>query len=93
MLTYPNIDPVALGVGPLKIHWYGITYLVGFVGAYAVAYPRVKKSGGVWTVEQLQDLLFYVALGVVVGGRIGYMLFYDFTTFWHAPWKIGRAHV
>jgi len=88
MLTYPNIDPVALGLGPLKIHWYGITYLVGFVCAYAAAYPRVKRSAGVWSVEQLQDLLFYVALGVVLGGRIGYMLFYDFTTLMRAPWTL-----
>ena len=97
MLTYPNIDPIALHLGTWHlfgrvfqpaIHWYGVTYLVGFVVCYAAAYSRVKKAAGLWTVEQLQDLLFYVALGVVAGGRIGYMLFYDFTTLIHEPWTL-----
>lgn len=76
MLTYPEIDPVAISLGPLKIHWYGLMYLVGFVGAYALAWLRVRRPGSGWTTEQLSDLLFYVALGVVLGGRVGYMLFY-----------------
>ena len=87
MLTYPNIDPVALPLGTWHlfghvfqpaIHWYGITYLVGFLGGYYCMYLRSKKPGSVWNAVQLQDLLFYVALGVVLGGRSGYMLFYDF---------------
>src|SRR5579859_1565730 len=88
MLTYPNIDPIALGIGPLKVHWYGITYLVGFLGAYWCMYLRGRRPGSGWTAEQLQDLLFYVALGVVGGGRLGYMLFYDFPDFVHAPWTL-----
>ncbi|HEV2110873.1 MAG TPA: prolipoprotein diacylglyceryl transferase [Gammaproteobacteria bacterium] len=88
MLTYPNIDPVAFGIGPLKVHWYGITYLVGFLGGYWCMYLRSRKPGSGWTAEQLQDLLFYVALGVVGGGRLGYMLFYGFPEFVHAPWTL-----
>ena len=88
MLTYPNIDPVAFGLGPLKVHWYGITYLVGFLGAYWCMYLRSRKPGSGWTAEQLQDILFYGALGVVGGGRLGYMLFYDFPTLVHAPWTL-----
>src|SRR5690242_289704 len=87
MLTYPNIDPVALSLGTWHlfghtfqpaIHWYGITYLVGFLGGYWCMWLRSRKPASVWTSVQLQDLLFYVALGVVLGGRTGYMLFYDF---------------
>lgn len=78
MLTYPDFNPVALSLGPLKIHWYGITYLVGFLGAYLLLQWRIKKPGSGWTSDQLADLLFYVALGVVVGGRIGYTLFYAY---------------
>jgi phosphatidylglycerol:prolipoprotein diacylglycerol transferase len=88
MLTYPDFDPVALSLGPLKIHWYGITYLVGFLGSYALLRLRIKKPGSGWNKDQLADLLFYVALGVVVGGRIGYMLFYDLPTFIHRPWSL-----
>ena len=97
MLTYPNIDPIALSLGTWHlfgrifqpaIHWYGITYLVGFLGGYWCMYLRGRKPGGGWTAEQLQDLLFYVALGVVGGGRLGYMLFYDFPNFVHAPWTL-----
>ena len=90
MLTYPNIDPVALSLGTWHvfgyafhpaIHWYGITYLVGFLGGYALMYLRSRRPDSGWTAEQLQDLLFYVALGVVLGGRTGYMLFYDWDEF------------
>lgn len=78
MLTYPDFNPVAFSLGPLKVHWYGITYLVGFLGCYLAAYTRVKKPASGWNKDQLADLLFYVALGVVVGGRIGYTLFYAY---------------
>ena len=97
MLTYPNIDPVALSLGTWHllghtfqpaIHWYGITYLVGFLGGYWCMYLRGRRPGSGWTAESLQDLLFYVALGVVLGGRLGYMLFYDFPNFVHAPWTL-----
>ena len=80
MLTYPDFDPVAFSIGPLKVHWYGITYLIGFVGCYLAALLRIKKNyASGWTAEQVGDLLFYVALGVVIGGRIGYTLFYAYT--------------
>src|SRR5574337_1017336 len=80
MLTYPDFDPVAFSLGPLKVHWYGITYLAGFLGCYLAGLWRVKRSYATgWTAEQVGDLLFYVALGVVIGGRIGYTLFYAYT--------------
>ena len=84
MVAYPEIDPIALSLGPLKIHWYGITYLVGFAGAWLLAKYRAKKFGG-WTEEQVADLIFYGALGVVLGGRCGYVLFYNFNQFLANP--------
>lgn len=79
MLIYPHIDPVAFSLGPLKVHWYGLMYLVSFLIGWWLGNYRAKKSHGVWTSDNISDLLFYVALGVVLGGRIGYMLFYNFS--------------
>lgn len=85
MLTYPVMDPVAFKLGPLKVHWYGLMYLIGFLGAWALALYRAKKPGGGWTREQVSDLIFYCAIGVIVGGRLGYVLFYDFPHFLANP--------
>jgi len=74
-MIYPQIDPVALSLGPLQIHWYGLMYLLGFVGAWLLGRARAERYG--WTAEQVEDLLFYGAIGVIVGGRLGYSLFYD----------------
>lgn len=78
MLIYPQIDPVAFGIGPLNVHWYGIMYLLGFLGAWILAHLRARKPDSGWTADQVNDLIFYCALGVVIGGRLGYMLFYNF---------------
>ncbi|OUR65772.1 prolipoprotein diacylglyceryl transferase [Methylophaga sp. 42_25_T18] len=74
-MIYPQIDPVALSLGPLQIHWYGLMYLFGFVGAWFLGRLRTERYG--WTVTEVEDLLFYGAIGVIVGGRLGYVLFYD----------------
>lgn len=97
MLQYPNIDPIALQVGVIKIHWYGLMYLLGFFTSFLLICVRAKKPNSGWTVDQLSDLLFYVALGVIVGGRTGNMLFYDFPTLIQDPlsyfkiWQGGMA--
>jgi phosphatidylglycerol:prolipoprotein diacylglycerol transferase len=96
-LLYPDIDPVFLALGPLKIHWYGLTYLIGMVAGWWLARVRAKKAGSEWTAAQVDDLLFYVALGVILGGRLGYSLFYGFEN-WLAdplvllrPWEGGMS--
>lgn len=79
MLMYPNIDPVAFHIFTWPVYWYGLMYLVGFVGGWAVISQRLKKSPRGFNQDQLSDIVFYAALGAIVGGRLGYMLFYD----WH----------
>ncbi|MGI8739125.1 MAG: prolipoprotein diacylglyceryl transferase [Gammaproteobacteria bacterium] len=81
MLTYPDIDPIALQLGPLKIHWYGITYLVGFVGFWALGVLRAKQPHSPVKPDQIGDMLFYGVLGVILGGRLGYILFYNLPAF------------
>lgn len=85
MLTHPNIDPVAFSVGPLSVHWYGIMYLVGFAAAWALAMYRSKKPWSPINSRQVDDLIFYGAIGVVLGGRAGYVLFYNFDKFLGDP--------
>ncbi len=88
MLTYPNIDPVALSLGPLKIHWYGLMYLIGFAAAWWLGRIRAGHPDSGWHTEQISDLVFYGALGAVLGGRIGYILFYNFPFFLADPLSI-----
>ena len=90
MLTYPDIDPVLLQLGPLAIRWYGLMYLIGFVGAWWLGVVRAKRPGSGWQPQEIGDLLFYVALGVVLGGRIGYVVFYDFAQVAADPWRVVR---
>ena len=88
MITYPAMNPVALQLGPLKIHWYGLMYAIGVFIAWSLATIRAKKKSNDWTSDQINDLIFYCALGVVIGGRVGYMLFYDWSNFLTEPWII-----
>lgn len=76
MINYPDINPVALQLGPMKVYWYGIMYLVGFAGAWLLGRYRAYKQGD-WTGEQVTDLMFFMVLGVVIGGRLGYFVFYN----------------
>ena len=74
MLTYPSIDPVAVSIGPFQVHWYGLMYVIGFLAAWWLGRRRAERIG--LTRDDVGDLLFYGALGVVLGGRLGYALFY-----------------
>jgi phosphatidylglycerol:prolipoprotein diacylglycerol transferase len=85
MFTFPYINPVAFSIGPLQVHWYGLMYLIGFVSGWLLAHWRAKHYKLDWTSEQISDVIFYAALGVIIGGRIGYMLFYNFAELVHDP--------
>ncbi|OBU40777.1 prolipoprotein diacylglyceryl transferase [Photobacterium damselae] len=84
-LTFPQIDPVLVQIGPLAIRWYGLMYLIGFAFAMWLANRRADQPGSGWTKDQVSDLLFAGFLGVVIGGRIGYVLFYNFDLFLANP--------
>jgi phosphatidylglycerol:prolipoprotein diacylglycerol transferase len=97
MLSYPNIDPVAISIGPLSVHWYGLMYMVGFAAGWWLGRLRVRRSDSNWTAAQMDDLLFYAALGIIIGGRLGYALFYDLARVLEDPltiiqiWKGGMS--
>ncbi|MCL4137716.1 UNVERIFIED_CONTAM: hypothetical protein GTU68_026441 [Idotea baltica] len=80
MLVHPNFDPVVVQLGPIAIHWYGLMYVFGFLGVYLYGSYRIKKYSRLttagWTKDLISDLIFYGALGAVLGGRLGYVLFY-----------------
>lgn len=76
MLDYPDIDPVAISLGPINIHWYGLTYLGGLAFAWWLAARRSQRPGAVLERRQVDDLIFWAAMGIVLGGRIGYAVFY-----------------
>jgi len=78
MLVHPNIDPIAFRLGPLKVHWYGLMYLLGFWGCWWLGTVRARFPHVHWPRERVGDVLFYVVLGVILGGRIGYILFYAY---------------
>lgn len=88
MLTYPEIDPVAISIGaftvagktigPIEVHWYGLMYLFGFVGCWVLSLYRAKKRDAVINPKQAEDMIFYGAMGLVIGARAGYVLFYNF---------------
>lgn len=82
-LPFPNIDPVIFEIGSVALHWYGVMYLIGFVAAWGLAKRRLYRTG--WNEEQLSDLLFYGFIGVILGGRLGYVFFYQFDLFLNDP--------
>ncbi len=85
MLHYPQIDPIAIHLGPLGVHWYGLMYLLGIFLGWGLLSWRSQDLDYGFSKEEVSDLIFYAALGVVLGGRIGYILFYDTATLWQSP--------
>lgn len=89
MLVHPQIDPVAISLGPLSIHWYGLMYLIGFVFFIILGRYRIKRNPhSVFTNDLLDDALFYGMLGVIIGGRLGHVLFYEFSYYSQHPLQI-----
>ena len=88
MLTYPDIDPVIFSIGSIPLHWYGMMYVLGFVAAWILASRRAKQSWSPIKPNQVDDLIFYGMLGVILGGRIGYSVFYGWQTWGDDPLQI-----
>ena len=86
MIKYPAFNPIALKIGPLRIHWYGIMYLLGFAGAWWLARRRAAQPRSTWKPADVDDLIFFGMLGVILGGRIGYVLFYGLKFWASDPW-------
>lgn len=85
MIAFPDIDPVAFRLGPIPVHWYGLMYLIGFGAAWALGRLRALDPRRGWTPAMVDDLVFYVALGAVLGGRLGYILFYGLPQYASSP--------
>ena len=86
MLTYPDIDPIAISLGPLKIRWYGISYVVGILLAWWLL--RLRATRFHLTYEQVADLIFYATVGIILGGRLGSVLFYNLPYYLEHPLEI-----
>jgi phosphatidylglycerol:prolipoprotein diacylglycerol transferase len=84
-LAFPKFDPIIFSIGPVSLHWYGLMYLVGFVFAMWLAVRRASKPDSSWTKDEVENLLYAGFLGVVVGGRVGYVVFYNLPLFLDNP--------
>ncbi|WP_085247658.1 prolipoprotein diacylglyceryl transferase [Gilliamella mensalis] len=84
-LQFPNFNPIAFAIGPISLHWYGAMYLFGVLGALYLAKRRANKPNSLWTPQQVENLLFWGFLGLFIGGRLGYVFFYNFHAFTQDP--------
>jgi len=91
MLTYPEIDPVAFQLGPLAVHWYGFMYVIGILGAWALGRYHARRSWSPLRPAQVEDLIVWGAIGVILGGRVGYLLFYQSGLLWNDPLLLLRV--
>ena len=86
----PHIDPVAVSIGSLQLRWYGLMYLIGFAVGWVLGRWRASRPGSGWRPADVDDLLTCVMLGIILGGRLGYVLFYDLPVYIHDPMEILR---
>ncbi len=97
MLTYPEIDPILFQLGPLKMHWYGAMYLIAFMSGWWLGRLRANTPNAIMKPDDIDDMIFYGALGVILGGRLGYIVFYNLPTYLDNPllmlqvWKGGMS--
>jgi len=91
MLTFPEFDPVAFAIGPVKVHWYGLMYVLGFVAGWWLARRRAARPGSTWKPIDVDDVIFFAAIGVIAGGRLGWMLIYGFDVLREDPLAIIRV--
>lgn len=85
MFVYPEIDPIIFSIGPVAVRWYGLMYVIGFLAGWWLARRRCHRSDSPVTPEQVDDLIFYAMLGVIIGGRVGYSLVYGWSDFISDP--------
>ena len=76
MIKFPDIDPVIVNIGPLSLRWYGLMYIFGFASSYLLAVYQAKKKNFGIDRSQIDDLYFYLILGLIIGARVGYVVFY-----------------
>lgn len=88
MIPFPDIDPVAVQIGPVAVHWYGLAYIAGIGLAWIYLHRCAQRSDARWTGEHVADLVFYAALGAVLGGRFGYVLFYNVAEYLDSPLSV-----
>ena len=98
MLYHPEFDPIAIHIGPIAVRWYGLMYLVGFASGLMLGRARIRSNNdSPISIRGFDDLLFYIILGVILGGRLGYALIYDLAGVLHSPitifyvWKGGMS--
>ena len=87
-LEYPDISPIIFSLGPIVIRWYSMAYLVGIISAWLLIKRNVKQNNIPLTKENIEDLVFDVTMGIILGGRLGYVLFYGTSIFWEHPLQI-----
>ena len=88
MIQFPDIDPVAFSIGPVAVHWYGLAYLAGIGLGWWLLHRRAARGAIGWTTDEVSDCVFYAAVGAVLGGRIGYAVFYNFADYLANPLNI-----
>ncbi|NVJ66680.1 MAG: prolipoprotein diacylglyceryl transferase [Gammaproteobacteria bacterium] len=101
-MDFPQIDPVIFSIpafelfgfeiGPIALHWYGLMYLLGFIAAWLLGNYRATKAGSGWTKDMVADFLFYAFLGVIIGGRAGYVIFYHMDLWLKDFWYLFKIH-
>jgi len=97
MLLHPSFDPVAVHIGPLAVRWYGLMYLLGFAAGWGLGRRRASRPGSGWTPREVDDMVTLCMFGLIIGARLGYVLFYDLPVFLAEPlsmlaiWKGGMS--
>ncbi len=88
MFPYPNISPEIVKIGPLSIRWYGLMYLIGFISSYLIVKREIKRKGLRVERDFLENLYFYLILGLLIGARLGYVVFYNLSYYLENPFEI-----
>src|SRR2546427_7105235 len=88
VLPNPDIDPILIRLGPIALRWYGLMYVLGLAAAFFMIKARAAARNVVLSIEDLHDLILYAALGVILGGRLGYVLFYNLPYYLNHPAKL-----